>query len=110
MNATDQLSRLTTYVGRLLEDEYIQDQLGQALSGLRNSSRRAKGHSASEAIKDRRLRSQLLDAARSLTEAARALKQPEPPERHPVRRGLLLTAAVGAAAWALKKRSTNQTR
>lgn len=111
MTAADQLSRLGPYLGRLLDDEYIQDQLGQALVGLRSSSRRAKGHSASEALKDRRLRSQLRDAINSLLEASSAL-QGKPTRRK--RRWLpaLLLAATGAAAaaaWQVRSKSDHQT-
>jgi len=111
MTAADQLSRLGPYLGRLLDDEYIQDQLGQAITGLRRSSRRAKGRSASEALKDRRLRSQLQDAVNSLLEAASAL-QGKPAKRKRRLLPVLLLAAAGvaaAAAWQAKSKSNNQT-
>jgi hypothetical protein len=107
MAASEQLSRVKPYLGRLLEDEYIQDQIGQALTELRRSSRRAKGRSASEALADRRLRGQLRNAADSLTEALRALSEP-PAKRHAVRRTLLVTAAAGGAAFAWQNRSTGE--
>lgn len=107
MTVTDRLSRITPYVARLLEDEYIQEQFGEALNGVRRSSRRAKGRSASEALTDRRLRAQLQDAAGSLFDAVRALHEPPPAERHRLRRGLLLTTAAGAAAFAWQRRPTD---
>jgi hypothetical protein len=107
MTAADRVARIAPYFWRLLEDEYIQDQLGQAITGLRHSSRRAKGHSAREAIRDRRLRAQLRLAANSLTAAARALQQPPPPKRHRVRRALLLSAAGVAGALVWRTRSSN---
>jgi hypothetical protein len=106
MSGNVQLSRITPYVQRLLQDEYVQDQIGQAITELRRSGRRANGRGATEALKDRRLRQQLSGAAGSLTNAARALRQPEPPKRHLVRRGLLLGAAVGGVAWTLRSKST----
>lgn len=106
MSATDQISRVTPYLERLLRDEYVQEQLGDAVTGLRRSSRRAKGQTATEALTDRRLRNQLTAAAGSLTEAARALRQPEPPKRHGLRRALLL-AAAGGGAWLAWQRSTS---
>ena len=50
--------------------------------------------------------SQLSATAVSLTEAARALRQPEPPERHWIRVALLVAAVAGGAtlAW---QRTTN---
>ena len=100
MSATDQISRISPYLERLLRDEYVQEQLGDAVTGLRRSSRRAKARGATEALKDRRLRKQLSAAAGSLTAAARALTQPEPPKRHWLRRALVLAAAAAAAAGA----------
>jgi hypothetical protein len=105
MTASDQLSRITPYVGRLLEDEYVQEQIGQAINGLRNSSRRVKGQNASEALQDRRLRRQLQDAIGSFTAASRALTQPPPPKHHRVRNAVLLLVAASAAAAAWQKRS-----
>ena len=107
MTATDRLARIAPYLWRLLEDEYVQEQLGQAITGLRQSSRRAKGHSASESIRDKRLRAQLRDAANSLIEAARALQQPPQPKRHRLRRTLLLSAAAVAGALVWRTRSSN---
>lgn len=109
MSATDQLSRISPYLERLLRDDYIQEQLGDAVTGLRRSSRRAKGRGATEALKDRRLRNQLSAAAGSLTEAARALTQPEPPKRHWPRRALLLAAVAGGAALAWQRSTRNST-
>src|ERR1700722_16850605 len=106
MTASDQLSRITPYVGRLLEDEYIQEQIGQAITGLRQSSRRVKGRNASEALQDRRLRRQLHDAVGSLTAAGRALTEPPPPKHHRVRNGLVLAVAVSAVALAWQNRSS----
>jgi hypothetical protein len=109
MSATDQISRITPYLERLLRDDYIQEQLEDAITGLRRSSRRAKGRGATEALKDRRLRNQLSAAAGSLTEAARALRQPEPPKRHWIRRALLLAAAGAGAALAWQQTTNDST-
>jgi hypothetical protein len=111
MSATDQISRISPYLERLLRDEYVQEQLGDAVTGLRRSSRRAKARGATEALKDRRVRNQLSAAAGSLTAAARALTQPEPPKRHWLRRAVLLaTAAGGGAALAWQQTRSNSTR
>jgi hypothetical protein len=109
MSAADQISRVTPYLERLLRDDYIQEQLGDAVTGLRRSSRRAKGRGATEALKDRRLRKQLSAAAGSLTQAVRALRQPEPPKRHWLRRALLLAAAAGGATVAWQRTTRNST-
>jgi hypothetical protein len=104
MSAADQLSRLAPYLTRALEDEYIQEQIEQAIRGLRRSSRRARQQSASDAVKDRRLRQQLGQAIESLTEAGRALTQP-PPKRHPIRRTVVLLLAAVAVAFAWQRRT-----
>jgi len=107
MAVTDQLARVTPYLGRLLQDEYVQE-LRAALTGLRDSSRRAKRQKTSDALKDRRLSRELRDVAESLTGAARALGQPAPPERHLLQRALLLTAVAGGAAFAWRQRARAQ--
>jgi hypothetical protein len=103
------LSGLTPYVERLLDDDYIQEQIGEAFTSLRRGSRRAKGHSPKAALKDRRLRSQLRDAAGSLIAAARALKTPPRPKRQRLRRGLVVGAAVGATAFIWQRFTPNST-
>ena len=108
MAVTDQLARVTPYLRRLLQDEYVQEQLRAALTGLRDSSRRAKRQKTSDALKDRRLSRELRDVAGSLTGAARALGQPAPPERHLLQRALLLTAVAGGAAFAWRQRARAQ--
>lgn len=100
MSAADQFSRIAPYLTRALEDEYIQEQIEQAIRGLRRSSRRARQQSASDAVKDRRLRKQLSEAIDGFIQAGQALTEP-PPKRHPIRRvGLLILAAAAIAlAW-----------
>ena len=107
MTAAERLARIAPYVWRLIEDDYIQDQLGEAIAALRQSSRRAKGHSARDAIRDKRLKAQLRDAANSLTAAARALQQPPRPKRHRLRHALLLSAAGVAGALVWRTRTSN---
>jgi hypothetical protein len=99
MTATGQLSRITPYVSRLLNDEYVQEQVGQALTELRRSSQRAKGRRPTEALTDTKLRAQLDRAITSLANAREALTEP-PPKPRRLKRALLLMAPIGAAlAW-----------
>ena len=99
----DGLSRLTPYVGQLLDDDYLQEQIGDAFTSLRRGARRAKGQSPKAALKDRRLRRQLRDAAAALTAAARAVKAPQRPQRHLLRRGLVVASAAGTAVFVWKR-------
>ena len=109
MSAVDQLSRLGPYLGRLLEDEYVQEQIGQAIIGLRRSYRRASGRRTSDALKDKRLRSQVRDTVNSLLKAASALQgKPAKRRRRRFRRALLLAGAGAAAALAWRA-NNNQT-
>jgi hypothetical protein len=103
MSASDQLARIAPYLGRALEDEYIQQQIREGLVNLRRSAKRAKQKSANEALKDQRLRRQLRDAVGSLAEAVRALQQPKRPKRHLLRGGLILAVAAGGAVFAWQR-------
>lgn len=112
MSGADQLARFAPSIERLLEDEYVQDQIRQAISDLRRSARRAKGKSPRQAITDQRLRNQLQQAARSIAKATRAVNPP-PPNRHPIRHALLLTIATAIIALAgqqLAKRNSQTTQ
>jgi ferric-dicitrate binding protein FerR (iron transport regulator) len=95
------LSKVTPYVGRLLEDQYVQEQIRDAMKDLRRGSQRAKRKGARGAVADKRVRSQLAAAGGSLSTAVQRLRQPEPPQRHWLRRGLLVVAAGagGVLAW-----------
>jgi hypothetical protein len=99
------VSRVTPYVRRLIEDDHVQDQIAEALTELRRSSRRVKNKNAREALTDRRLRSQLQRAAGSLNEAVRALNEPPPPKRHRFLSVVVVAAATGGAAYAWQQRS-----
>ena len=101
MDNTKQLARLRPYAARLLEDDYVQDQIATAVNSLRAGQRRARGKSARSAAGDRRLRQQLATAAAASGEVLRIMREPQRPTRHPVRRvfvGVAL-AAGAAVAW-----------
>lgn len=98
MAASHQLARVTPYVVRLLDDEYVQDQIAAGLTSLRASAKRARAQRANQVLEDQRLHKQLRDVAGSFSNAVRALRQPSQAKRHPLRRGVLLLAGVGAAA------------
>lgn len=112
MTPTEQLARIAPYLGRLLEDEYIQDQIGQAATQLRRSSKRVKLQSAGEVIKDQRLLGQLRAAARSLTAAGCVLKKPPRAQRRPLRAAALMLTGAGIAGtlvWRTKSTSSPRT-
>lgn len=108
MTAANLLTRLTSWLGRLLADEYVQAQIAQSLTELRRSSRRAKRLKASEALKDKQLRTQLRTAVSSLINARRALAEP-PPKQRPRKGALVLAvASLCAAALTWQKRSATK--
>ena len=94
--------QISPYVNRLFDDDYVREQLGDALVRGRRAYRRARREKAAEAVQDQRLMDHVTGAARSLQAAVRALTDQPPPK--PKRRagrtvGLLGAAlAVGAAA------------
>jgi hypothetical protein len=103
MSRTAPFSSAASYALRLLEDEDIQDQIGQALAQLRRGQRRATSQKAADALTDRKLRGQVRSAAEALIAAGRAASAPPAAKRHPVRRVLVLAAAAGAAGLAWQK-------
>jgi hypothetical protein len=84
------------YFQRLLEDEYVQEQLRGAAAGLRDAYDRAARQRA-QATEDKKLYGSLRHAATSIRNAAGALKRaPEPPPKHRARNMLIVALAVGA--------------
>ena len=86
MAITDQLATAGPYVNRLFDDDYVREQIGDALVRGRRAYRRARAEKAAEAVQDKRLMDHVTGAARSLQEAIRALAGQPPPK--PRRRGL----------------------
>ena len=98
MPVSEQIYRLTPYAQRLLEDDYLQDEVGRLFTNLRDGSRRVRSKGPAQAATDRKLRNQLSAALAAATHIGQALKEPEPPpKRHLVRRVVIVTAIAGAA-------------
>jgi hypothetical protein len=98
MPVSEQISRVTPYAQRLLEDDYLQDEIGRLFTSLRDGSRRVRRTGPAQATTDRKLRAQLSAAVTAATHIGRALKEPEPPpKRHLVRRVVIVAAVAGAA-------------
>jgi ferric-dicitrate binding protein FerR (iron transport regulator) len=87
--------QIAPYVNRLFDDDYVRDQLGDALVRGRRAYRRARADKAAEAVKDKRLMNHLTGAAHSLQAALRGLTNEPPPS--PRRRRLRSVALLGAA-------------
>lgn len=95
-------ARIGPYVNRLFDDDYVREQIGQALVNGRRAYRRARAEKAAEAVKDQRLMDHLTGAATSLQAAIRALtRQPPPKRRRPRRTAVLFGGALTAAGVAI---------
>jgi hypothetical protein len=106
VNTSDRIGKVAPYVGRLLSDDYVQDQVRELVTDLRRGTKRAKRRGAKKAVSDKRVRRQLTAAAVAAGRAARTLREPEPPKRHPVRRTLGVAAIAGAAAAIYRQRQS----
>jgi hypothetical protein len=97
--ASDTETKAGIYAQRLLDNEYVQDNLAQAVESLRAAYRRASKRRV-EPTRDQKLRRQVRQAALSLTEAASALKagRQKPKRRRGRRLIVVLALGVGGAA------------
>jgi hypothetical protein len=103
MAASEQISRLTPYVNRLLQDDALQTQIVQGFTNLRDGTKRARSKGAKQAAGDRKVRHRLTAAATAGTQIVRALREPEPPPRHRGRRVLALAVVAGGTVVGYRK-------
>jgi hypothetical protein len=93
--------RAGTYAQRLIDNEYVQQNLARAAENLRAAYKRASKRRV-EPTRDEKLRRQVREAVLSLREAASALQSDRrKPKRKRGRRALVLLVAGGAAAAAV---------
>jgi hypothetical protein len=91
------------YVQRLFEDEYVQDQLREAASGIRSVYGRVRKQPA----EDETLYGRIQQAATSMREAITSLWRPEPEPTHRVRTALIAAVAVvGGSVLIISKRGS----
>ena len=95
-------SRGGTYAERLIENEYVQENLARAAANLRDAYRRSSRRRV-EPTRDEKIRRQIRQAALSLKEAGNALQSGRrKPKKRPGRRiFIVLVVAGGAAAAAM---------
>ena len=84
------------YIQRLLEDEYVQEQLRQAAGGLWAAYGRAR-RGPKEAAQDKRLYGHVREAAGSLRRATKALQEPKTKPKRRLPKVLAAGLAVGGA-------------
>jgi hypothetical protein len=97
--ATDRAAKAGVYAQRLIENEYVQENLAEAADRLRAAYKRASKRRV-EPTRDEKLRGQIRDAALSLREAANALQsgRRKPKKRRGRRLVLVLVLGAGTAA------------
>jgi len=99
------------YLERLVEDEYVQDQLRNGASALLHAYQRAV-RQPTQAPQDKKLYGNLRRAATSIRNATMALRHaPEPPPKHRGRNLLIIGLSIGATValgkWAQKQRDAD---
>jgi hypothetical protein len=93
----------TAYLQRLVEDDYVHEQITEAVSRLHKAYRRAERKKGAKAAEDKKLYAHVREAAGSIRRAAMAVQR-KPPK--PRRRGrkLVVGALVGAGALVAARR------
>src|SRR3954466_2292802 len=93
----------TAVIRRLLEDDYIHEQLADASAGVRGAYRRVRRLPPEKAVQDKQLYERLRAAGTGMTEAGRdALGKPEPETKRGSKRLALMVlgATVAVVVWA----------
>lgn len=96
------------YARRLLEDEYVQEQLRSAAIGLRAAYDRARKQRA-DATEDKRLYRNLRQAATSIRNATIAVQRPKPEPKRRTGKLAILALAIGGTAWLAMKLQQQET-
>ena len=98
MTASDTAAGVTPYIAQLLENSDARENLRDAAQNIRGAYGRAQKRRAKTA-RDERFRSQVQAAARSITEAGRALRSGRQKPRQRWGRGLLFLLGLGSPRW-----------
>ena len=98
MKTSETAGRLTPYVRRLLDDDYVHDELRKLVVDVRRSASRAKRIGPERAVTDKRVRRHAAAGVSAAAQVIRALNEPEPTKRHRVRRLVTLTL-IGVVAF-----------
>lgn len=112
MAQTGKAKSTLPYLQRLIEDEFVQEQLRNAAGGVRAAYVRAR-RQRSQAADDKALYRNLRQAARSIRNATIALRRPEPPPKRRMRNATVIALAIGGTVWLtikLQKQQAHGTR
>ena len=91
-------SNAGVYLQRLVEDDYVHEQITEAISRLHKAYRRADRKKGAKAAEDKKLYEHVRAAAGSLRRAGTALQRKPPKPKH---RGRKVAAAAALAAGAV---------
>jgi hypothetical protein len=98
----DKVKGSATYIQRVLQDDFVQDQLRTMVTELRSTFRRAK-QERGRSVEDKKLYGNVRQVAISARNVARAFTHPEPEPTHRGRRlAVIVLAIAGAAALTAK--------
>jgi hypothetical protein len=107
--ASEQISRAATFAGKLIENDYAQEQLRNGALQLQAAVRRASGRKAADAALDKKIYARVGSAATSLREGAAALVAGrQKPKPNWTRRIVLVSAIGGVAAAAANEDLRNR--
>jgi hypothetical protein len=99
-------ARAGAVVERLMDDQYLHEQLAAGTAGARAAYRRARAMRGQQAVQDKKLYDHVRRSAAALTEAARrAAGKPKPEPKRRWRRlpVMLVSVAVAALVWAMHR-------
>jgi ferric-dicitrate binding protein FerR (iron transport regulator) len=103
---TNRAKAAIPYARRAAEDEYVQEQIRNAVRRLGDSYARVSRQKA-EAAEDKKLYRSLRAAAISIRKAVGAIEEPPPKPKRNGRKGLLLGLALAAIILILKRRTND---
>jgi hypothetical protein len=93
-------------VQRVAEDEYVQEQLRNAVTRLHDAYRRAS-RQGGQAAEDKKLYLRVREAATSIRNAVGAIEEPPPKPKHRGRKLLALVLTAGGVAYLMRQRSNS---
>ncbi len=94
--AKSSANRTTVHIQRILQDDYVQEQLRSAANGLLGAYARARKQREG-AVEDKRFYGSLRQVASAAGNLTRAVRRPEPEPPHRLRRLVLIGLATAGA-------------
>jgi hypothetical protein len=102
-------TQASAVIERLIDDDYLHEELMAAGARLRDAYRRARRLPGRRAVQDEKLYDQVRQGVGALTEVVRrAAGKPEPKRGHRLRRLFLMLVAAGGAGVAVRSWQQSQ--